>query len=255
MSDREGRTAFITGGTSGMGRAIVARLAGLDWDVVFTGRDAARGGEVADDTGARFIRADATDRKAVDFAIAQSHRQFGGAPDLFVSCAAIVFEQPLERTPDAIFREVLEVNLTSAFRYSRAFYEGMKVRGSGNIVHIVSDSALVGIHHLPAYSISKAGLLSMSEALAAEAVMHGVRVNAICPGATHPGVQSTPRGYEHHAENDDRWGAAPSGRHNQADDIADTVLLLISDKARRCAGATLRVDGGASAAMRGGTRA
>ncbi len=255
MSERERRAAFVTGGTSGMGRAIVTRLAGLDWEVVFTGRDAGRGAGVADATGARFIRADAADRKAVDFAIAQAQRQFGGAPDLFVSCAAIVFEQPLAHTPDAIFREVLEVNLTSAFRYSRAFYEGMKARGSGNIVHVVSDSALVGIHHLPAYSISKAGLLSMSEALAAEAVMHGVRVNAICPGATHPGVQSTPRGYEHHAENDDRWGAAPSGRHNQADDIADAVLLLIGDEARRCAGVMLRVDGGASAAMRGGTRA
>ena len=238
-----------------MGRAVVARLAGLNWDITFTGRDAGRGGDVAEQSGARFIQANATDRKAVDFAIAQSLEQFGGPPDLFVSCAAIVFEEPLSRTSDAIFREVIEVNLTSAFRYSRAFYKEMKARGSGNIVHVVSDSALVGIHHLPAYSISKAGLLSMSEALAAEAVMHGVRVNAICPGATHPGVQSTPHGYEHHAENDSRWGPAPSGRHNQANDIADAVLLLISDEAERLAGVTLRLDGGASAAMRGGTRA
>ncbi len=255
MSERKRQTAFITGGTSGMGRAIVVRLAGLGWDVLFTGRDADRGAEVSNSTGAGFIRADAIDRKAVDFAIAQSQRQFGGAPDLFVSCAAIVFEQTLAHTPDAIFREVLEVNLTSVFRYSRAFYEDMKARGSGNIVHVVSDSALVGIHHLPAYSISKAGLLSMSEALAAEAVMHGVRVNAICPGATHPGVQSTPRGYQHHAEDDSRWGAAPSGRHNHADDIVNAVLLLIGDEAQRCAGVMLRVDGGASAAMRGGARA
>ena len=95
----------------------------------------------------------------------------------------------------------------------------------------------------------------MSEMLAAEAVEYGVRVNAICPGATHPGVQSTLRGFEHHAEDDSRWGPAPSGRHNQADDVADAVLLLINDKAHRCAGVMLRVDGGASAAMRGGTRA
>lgn len=255
MSKRRRQTAFVTGGTSGMGRAIVARLASQKWDVIFTGRDADRGSEVAERNGARFIHANATDRNAVDFAVAQSIKQFGGPPDLFVSCAAIVFEEPLSRTSDSIFHEVLEVNLSSAFRYSRSFYNEMKVRGSGNIVHVVSDSALIGIHHLPAYSISKAGLLCMSEALAAEAVEHGIRVNAICPGATHPGVQSTPRGFEHHAEDDSRWGPAPSGRHNHSDDIADAVMLLISDEASRLAGVTLRVDGGASAAMRGGTRA
>ena len=255
MSVTRRPNAFVTGGTSGMGRAIVARLAREGWEVDFTGRDMARGRAVEDGTGARFIQADARDRRAQDFAIARAEARFGGAPDLFVSCAAIVFEEKLAHTPDAIFREVIEVNLTSVFRYSRAFYRGMRARGSGSIIHVVSDSALVGIHHLPAYSISKAGLLSMSEALAAEAVEHGVRVNAICPGATHPGVQSTPRGYEHHAENDARWGAAPSGRHNFGTDIADAVMLLLSDNASRFAGVTLRVDGGASAAMRGGTRA
>lgn len=255
MSTEIKKTAFVTGGTSNIGRAIVTRLASLNWDVVFTGRDRDRGSEVADATGTLFIQADARDRKAVDFAVAQSKRQFGDVPDLFVSCAAIVFEDALSNTTDVIFREVMEVNLTSVFRFSRAFYELMKARGSGNIIHVVSDSALIGIHHLPAYSISKAGLLAMSEMLAAEAVEYGVRVNAICPGATHPGVQSTLRGFEHHAEDDSRWGPAPSGRHNQADDVADAVLLLINDKAHRCAGVMLRVDGGASAAMRGGTRA
>lgn len=248
------RTAFVTGGTSGIGRSIVEQLAEAGMEVVFTGRNADRARMVSEDTGARFLPSDARDRAACDAATENMLSQFGGAPDLFVSCAAIVFESPLADTPDEVFREVLEVNFTSAFRLSRDIFNAMKIRKSGNIVHVVSDSALIGIHHLPAYSVSKAGLLAMSEALAAEAVMHGVRVNAICPGATHPGVQSTVAGYEHHAENDAGWGAAPSGRHGQGEDIGRAVLWLASDQAEHVAGATLRIDGGASAAMRGGAR-
>ncbi|MDE0113041.1 MAG: SDR family NAD(P)-dependent oxidoreductase, partial [Albidovulum sp.] len=246
--------AFVTGGTSGIGRAIVEHLAISGMNVIFTGRNQERAAAVCSATGARFIAADATDRAACDAAFAEVSALFDGAPDLFVSCAAIVFESPLTDTPDVIFREVLEINLTSSFRYSRACFDAMKVLGKGAIVHVVSDAALVGIHHLPAYSVSKAGLLAMSEALAAEAVMHGVRVNAICPGAVHPGVQSTPKGYEHHAEDDSKWARAPSGRHGNGKDICDAVLWLASDSASHVAGATLRVDGGASAAMRGGSR-
>ena len=249
------RTAFVTGGTSGIGRTIVTELSRTGYDVIFTGRDPERGRQVGEETGARFLRANASDRNAVDFALGRVRDQFGGAPDLFVSCAAMVIEAPLRETPPGIFEELLEVNLTSAFRYSREIFAHMKKRGTGSIVHVVSDSALVGIHHLPVYSISKAGLLAMSEALAAEAVMYGVRVNAICPGATHPGVQSTPVGYESHAENDSNWGAAPSGRHGSGKDIFNTILWLASDQSEHVAGATLRVDGGASAAMRAGTRA
>lgn len=254
MNGSKTTTAFVTGGTSGIGRSIVEHLAGAGMEVVFTGRNPDRARRVTDATGARFVPSDACDRAACDAATENMLTQFGGAPDLFVSCAAIVFESPLGETSDEIFREVMEVNFTSAFRLSREIFNAMKVRKSGSMVHVVSDSALIGIHHLPAYSISKAGLLAMSEALAAEAVIHGVRVNAICPGATHPGVQSTVAGYEHHAENDAGWGAAPSGRHGRGDDIGRAVLWLASDEAEHVAGATLRIDGGASAAMRGGAR-
>ena len=247
--------AFVTGGTSGIGRTVVEQLTASGMEVVFTGRNRERAEAVVASSGARFIAADAADRAACDAAMAEALEHFGRAPDLFVSCAAIVFDSFLSDTPDEIFREVIEVNLTSSFRYSRACFEAMKKRGKGAIVHVVSDSALIGIHHLPAYSVSKAGLLAMSEALAAEAVMHGVRVNAICPGAVHPGVQSTPKGFEHHAEDDLKWAPAPSGRHGSGMDISQAVIWLASDSASHVAGATLRIDGGASAAMRGGARA
>lgn len=249
------RTALVTGGTSGIGRSIVEHLTDAGMQVAFTGRDKDRGAAVAAAAQATFIHAGACDRKQCDEAIDQALLQLGGRIDLFVASAAMVFEAPLELTPESIFRELIEVNLTATFRYSRASFEAMKAQGYGVIIHIVSDSALKGIHHIPVYSISKAGVLALSEALAAEAAEHGVRVNAICPGAVFPGVQSTPEGYEDHAEDASKWGPAPSGRHGRCEDISQAVLWLASDAASHVSGATLRIDGAASAAMRGVTRA
>lgn len=250
-----GQTAFVTGGTSGIGRSIVEHLTGVGMLVAFTGRDHDRGATVAAATGSSFIQVDAKNRVECDEAMGHALSQLKGRIDLFVACAAMVFESPLEMTPESIFREVIEVNLTSTFRFSRACFEKMKDQGSGTIIHIVSDSALKGIHHLPIYSISKSGVLALSEAMAAEAAEHGVRVNAICPGAVFPGVQSTVAGYENHAEDASTWGTAPSGRHGQAADISQAILWLISNAASHINGATLRIDGAASAAMRGGTSA
>lgn len=244
------RTALVTGGTSGIGRAIVEHLGRDGMNVAFTGRNSERGAEVAASVRGAFIRADASDRSQCDKSIDQALAALGGRIDLFVSNAALVFAAPLEQTPEPAFREVLEVNLTAAFRYSRACFETMRAQGGGSIVHIVSDAAIRGIHHIPAYSISKAGLLALSEALAAEGAPHGVRVNAICPGAVFPGVQSTIEGYDHHAEDASTWGPAPSGRHGKADDIAEAVLWLASGAAEHVSGATLRIDGAASAATR-----
>lgn len=253
--DLEGRAAFVTGGTSGIGRAIVEQLVHAGMNVVFTGRDADRGAAVAASTQAAFIRADATDRAESDKAFQQALAFLGGRMDVFVANAAMVFAAPLGATPEPVFRELVEVNLTSTFRYSRECFTVMRAQGSGSIVHIVSDAAIHGIHHIPAYSMTKAGVLALSEVLAAEAVTHGVRVNAICPGAVHPGVQSTPVGYEHHAEDASNWGPAPSGRHGTGADIAQAVLWLVSDQATHVSGATLRIDGAASSAMRAGARA
>ena len=251
----ESRTALVTGGTSGIGRSIVERLSSEQMRVVFTGRDAARAADVAGRSSATFIRADATDRLRCDRAVDDALAALGGRLDLFVSNAALVFAAHLEDTPEAVFRELLEVNLTAAFRLSRACFRIMRAQGRGSIVHIVSDAAIRGIHHIPAYTITKSGLLAMSETLAAEGAPHGVRVNAVCPGAVIPGVQSTPAGYEHHAEDASTWGPAPSGRHGVGADIAEAVVWLASGAAAHVSGATLRIDGAASAAMRAVARA
>lgn len=249
----EARTALVLGGTGNMGRAVVQMLARNGYRVVFTGRNAARGENLAHEAGAKFIAADLNDREATSACIDQSLQELRRI-DVFVSLAGLVLVSPLRLTSETLFREVLEVNLTSVFRWTRAAFNHMRAHGGGAIVHVVSDAALRGIHHIPVYSTAKSGLLAMSELFAAEGAACGIRVNAICPGATVPGVQATIVGREGDAENHLDWGAAPSGRHGLPSDIAKAVLWLVSDEATHVSGATLRVDGAASAAMRGGTR-
>ena len=254
-AELRGRTALVTGGTSGVGRAVVEHLCEVGMRVAFCGRDVGRGAAVASATGASFIRTDAADRGDSDRGVQRALSSVGGELDLFVACAATIFAAPLAETPERIFREVVEVNLTSTFRYSRACFEAMRSRGRGVIIHVVSDAALRGIHHIPVYSMTKAGVVVLSETLAAEAAPYGVRVNAICPGAVFPGMQTTPAGYEHHAEDASTWGPAPSGRHGTGRDVSNAILWLASDAAAHVSGATLRLDGAAGVATRGVSRA
>lgn len=248
-----GRTALVTGGTSGIGRACVERLRAEGMTVVFTGRSEDRGRAVAADTGATFLAADARDRAACDRSVEEALGITGGI-DVLVANAGIIYGDPIEATPEPAFRELLEVNLTATFRYSRACFLAMRARERGSIVHIASDTGIRGAHELPVYSVTKAGVVALSELFAAEGAAHGVRANAVCPGDVVPGVQATPAGHEGHAEDPAGWTLPPSGRFGTGADVAALVAWLASDESDHVTGATLRVDGGMGAAMRAITR-
>jgi NAD(P)-dependent dehydrogenase (short-subunit alcohol dehydrogenase family) len=248
------KTAVVLGGTGSMGTAAVEALAGSGFRVFFTGRNSKKGNALSARTGSRFIQLDVTDRRATDDCITLLTKETQNV-DVFATFVGLVLVSPLGQTSEEQFREVLEVNLTSVFRWSREMFNLMKSKSGGKIVHIVSDAALRGIHHIPVYSIAKSGLLTMSELLAAEGAPYKIRVNAICPGATVPGVQATLAGRKQDAENHLNWATAPSGRHGFPTDIANALLWLISDDAAHVSGATLKVDGASSAAMKAGTRA
>lgn len=251
---QESKTAFVLGGTGNMGHEIVDQLTRAGFAVAFSGRDEVKGQALALRTGASFIPCDVTDRVSVD-ACLETACGILKQVNLFVSAIGLVFVSPIGETPEPTIRQVVEVNLTSVFRCSRWMFDHFRTNGGGVMIHVVSDAALRSIHHIPMYTTAKAGLLVMSELMAAEGAQYSIRVNAICPGATVPGVQATIAGFEHHAENASTWGRAPSGRHGTPSDIARSVVWLASADAEHVSGATLRVDGAASAAMRGGTRA
>jgi len=248
-------TALVTGGSSGIGRSCVERLRHDGYVVAFTGRNRERGQAVAAATGATFLACDHRDRVASDRAVEQALELGGGRLDVLVANAGILFQGPIEATPEAAFRELVEVNLTALFRVSRACFGPMVAQGGGSMVHIASDTGIRGIHGIAAYSVTKAGVVAVAELFAAEGAPHGVRANAVCPGDVVPGVQATPEGHADHAENPESWVPPPSGRFGTGEDVAALVAWLASDESAHMTGATLRIDGAAGAAMRLLTRA
>lgn len=250
----EGRVALVTGGTSGIGRACVRRLRNEGMAVAFTGRDAARGEAVAREAGATFVPCDHRDREASDRAVEEALELGRGRLDVLVANAGIVFQGSIEATPEAVFRELLEVNLTSLFRISRACFGPMRDGGGGSMIHIASDSGMRAVHEIAAYSVTKAGVIAVSELFGAEGAPHRIRGNAVCPGDIVPGVQATPTGHPDQAEDPAGWVLPPSGRFGRGEDVAGLVAWLASDESAHMTGATLRIDGGTGAAMRVATR-
>ncbi|MDQ3995057.1 MAG: SDR family oxidoreductase [Actinomycetota bacterium] len=250
-----GRSALVTGGTSGIGKACVERLRAEGMTVVFTGRDRTRGAAVESATGAAFLQCDVRERAASDRSVDDARARCGGRLDVLVANAGILFQGSIEETPEPAFLELVEVNLTACFRYSRACFRVMREQGGGSMVHIASDTGIRGIHGIAAYSVTKAGAVAVSELFAAEGAPHGIRANAVCPGDVVPGVQATPAGHEDHAEDPAGWVVPPSGRFGTGEDVAALVAWLASDESSHMTGATLRIDGGTGAAMRVVTRA
>lgn len=251
----EDRVALVTGGTSGIGKACVERLSDEGALVVFTGRSRERGEAVAAETGATFVECDHRDHAASDRAVERALEAGDGRLDVLVANAGILYQGPIETTPEPVFRELLEVNLTGVFRISRACFEPMRRQGGGSMIHIASDAGIRAVHEIAAYSVTKAGVIALSELFGAEGAPHGIRANAVCPGDVVPGVQATPEGHGDHAENPDEWTPPPSGRFGTGADVAGLVAWLASDESVHMTGATLRIDGGTGAAMRVLTRA
>ena len=236
--------ALVTGGTGGIGSAIVRRLRADDYEVVFCGRDARRGAALEHATGAAFCPADATDRGACDASVAFALERCGRI-DLPVASAGILAQGPLASTSDEEFEQLVETNLTATFRYGRAVFAAMRNQGGGAMVLIASDSAIRGSHRIPAYSVVKAGVVAIAELLGAEGAAHGIRVNALCPGNTLPGMAGDAAA---------GWRATASGAFATGEDVAAAVSFLASGEAAHINGATLRLDGGTGAALQAATR-
>ncbi|HET6173123.1 MAG TPA: SDR family NAD(P)-dependent oxidoreductase [Gaiellales bacterium] len=238
------RSALVTGGTGGIGSAIVRRLRANGYEVVFCGRDEQRAAALERDTGAIFCKADATDRAASDASVAFALERLGSI-DLLVANAGILVAGPLAATTDEQFDLLVETNLTSTFRSARALFAPMRRQGGGVMVLIASDSAIRGSHRIPAYSAVKAGVVAIAELLGAEGAPHGIRANALCPGNTLPGMAG---------DDPASWRPSASGAFATADEVASAVAFLASRHAAHINGATLRIDGATGAALQAVTR-
>jgi 3-oxoacyl-[acyl-carrier protein] reductase len=237
-------TVLVTGGSRGLGRAVVEALAAEpDTQVAFTwnvDEIAARAVEAA--TGALPFRLDLRDRDRPDELIAEVEAALGVVEGL-VNNAGLRRESLLALTSDEDWDAVIDANLGGLFRCCRAVLRGMMVRRRGAIVNLSSLSALHGVAGQGAYAASKAGILGLTRALAREAGRREVRVNAVVPGFVATDLTA---GLPEPAIAALRAGECLARGVSPAD-VAQAVVFLLSDRAAAITGQTLVVDAGASA--------
>lgn len=245
-------TVLVTGGTRGIGRAIVealvaeaaaakggARRVAFTWSASET---LARQLEEAADGRARAYHLDLRDRARPDDLVTAIEEALGPVEGL-VNNAGIRRESLLAMTSDDDWEAVLDTNLGGLFRCCRAVLRGMMVRRRGAIVNVASLSALHGVAGQAAYAASKAGILGLTRSLAREVGKRGVRVNAVVPGFVATDLTA---GLPQAAIDHLRAGECLPGGTTAAA-VADAVLFLLSDRAAAITGQSLVVDAGASA--------
>ena len=232
----EGRTALVTGGSRGIGRAIAAALAEAGATVVIgyrSGTDEAA--EVAGELGARAVQADVSDPEDAKRLVEDA-----GDVDVLVNNAGVTRDGLLARMSDDDWNTVLDTNLGGTFNTCRAVIRGMMKRRTGSIVNV---SSIVGVHGNPGqtnYSASKAGIIGFTKALARELGSRGVRANVVAPGYISTRLTNDLPEELQQA----MLASTPLGRFGDPEDVAGAVRFLASDAAAFVTGEVLLVDGG-----------
>jgi 3-hydroxybutyrate dehydrogenase len=258
MSDRNGasrldggRHTLITGGGTGIGAAIAARLSEMGARITVVGRRPEPLEEVADGLdGAQPVPFDVTDEAAVEEGLKTATERFG-LVDVLINNAGAADSSPFTRTTPDAWRAMLDVNLTGAFLMSRAVLPGMVERGWGRIVSIASTAGLKGYAYVAAYCAAKHGVIGMTRSLALEVAQKGVTVNAVCPGYTETELlsESVENIVDKTGVSEDEARAQllesnPQGRFVSPEEVAEAATWLMSSNAGAITGQAIVVAGG-----------
>jgi meso-butanediol dehydrogenase/(S,S)-butanediol dehydrogenase/diacetyl reductase len=247
MQRLQNKVAIVTGGSRGIGRAIVERFLAEGARVLATARSKpAR--RLPDNVNLVFLTADASRAGDAADVVAQAADRFGGL-DVLVNNAGIQLEKTIEHTSEEEWDRVLAVNLKSVFLYARAALAPMRRRGGGSIVNIGSYDGFVADPGLAAYCASKGGVHALSRAIAVDHGQDGIRCNVICPGwietemaeaylASQPDPAAARRALT---------SIHPIGRTGRPADIAGLAAWLASDESAFVTGQLFVADGGLTA--------
>ena len=241
MFDLTGKTALVTGASSGLGLAIARTLhkAGATVGLSGTRRDALEALASELKERAHVLPCNLSDRADTDKLIPAAEAAMGGV-DILVNNAGITRDMLFMRMKDEDWDAVLAVNLTAAFRLSRAVLRGMMRKRYGRIINITSVAGAVGNPGQANYTAAKAGLTGMTKSLANEVASRGVTVNCVAPGV----IESPMTQALNEAQRERLLKLIPMERFGTSEEIGASVLYLASDEAAYVTGQTLHINGG-----------
>lgn len=253
-----GKTALVTGSTSGIGKGIATRLAKEGANVILSGfGDEAEINALRDNLAnthgvkVGYSSADLTNPDAIEGMMDYAARDFGGV-DILVNNAGVQHVAPIEDFPPAKWDLIIGLNLTASFHTIRSAMPGMKEKGWGRIINTASAHALVASPYKVAYVAAKHGIAGLTKVIALEGAEHGVRCNAICPGYVYtPLVEgqvadtAKSRGMtEEEVKRDVLLAAQPTKEFVTVEQIGGMAAFLCSEDANQINGALMQMDGG-----------
>lgn len=239
----KGKTALVTGGSSGIGAEIVDVFAEAGATVIATGQSEDRLAEMRDKTGCHIIPADVSSVEGCETLIAQT---LGHARhvDILVNSAGVALVGPMLSYSAEDWDRTMAINLRAPFLLSKGLAPGMIAAGAGKIINISSQTGVIALENHAAYAASKGGLNALTKSLMTELAPHNIQVNAICPTVvlTEMGkeIWSPPE------KSGPMIAATPAGRFGEPVEIADMALYLASPASDLVNGATLMIEGGYS---------